>query len=174
MLLRFSCGIRTCLFVTRTCSNQWWFGILPLGHVTAGGVLWLRDEHSLIFVFVAQFLPWSLLFLLFSVAWHMLIQRGERIFSILGVRSFLAARLYYCYLVFSSVWAEPRLIVLLSKIIGGGLWCHDLRRSTSFWPTRVFCFCSWCLFMLTRFTCRNREKFYMSCFQLTRAPEGRC
>ena len=27
--------------------------------------------------------------------------------------------------------------------------------------------------MLTRFTCGNRGKLYMSCFQLARAPEGR-
>ena len=43
-----------------------------------------------------------------------------------------------------------------------------------FWPTRVFGVCSERLFVLTRFTCGNRRKFYMSWFQLARAPEGRC
>ena len=43
-----------------------------------------------------------------------------------------------------------------------------------FWPTRVFGVCSGCLIVLTRFTCGNRGKFHMSCFQLARAPEGRC
>ena len=32
-------GIRTWLFATQTCKNQWWFVILPTGHVTAGGLL---------------------------------------------------------------------------------------------------------------------------------------
>ena len=50
----------------------------------------------------------------------MLIQRGGRILSVLGVCSFLAARLCYCYLIFYYVWAEPRPIVLLSKIMRGG------------------------------------------------------
>ena len=36
----FLCGIRNWLFAaTQTCSNQWWFVILPTGHVTAGGLL---------------------------------------------------------------------------------------------------------------------------------------
>ena len=48
----------------------------------------------------------------------MLIQRGGRILSILGVGSFLAARFCYCYLIFYYVSAEPLLIVLLSKIMG--------------------------------------------------------
>ena len=49
----------------------------------------------------------------------MLIQRGGRIFSVLGDCFFLAVRFYYCYLTFYSVWAELRLIVLLSKVMGG-------------------------------------------------------
>ena len=36
------------------------------------------------------------------------------------VCSCLAARFYYCYLTFYYVWAEPWLIMLLSKIMGGG------------------------------------------------------
>ena len=48
-------------------------------------------------------------------------QRGGRILSILGIRSFLATRFYYCYIIFYYVWAEPRPVVLLSKIMGGGL-----------------------------------------------------
>ena len=54
----------------------------------------------------------------------MFVQREGRIFSVLGDCLFV-------YLAFYSVWAEPRLIVLLSKIMGGGLRCHDLRRSTN-------------------------------------------
>ena len=51
----------------------------------------------------------------------MLIQRGGRILSILGVVcSFLATRFYSYYLIFYSVWAEPRLLVLMSKTMGGG------------------------------------------------------
>ena len=42
--------------------------------------------------------------LLFGIACHMLVQRGGRIFSVLGVCSFLAARLCYCYLIFYYVW----------------------------------------------------------------------
>ena len=105
----------------------------------------------------------------------MLIQRGGRIISILGVRSFLAARLHYCYLIFYYVWAEPLLIVLLSKIMGGD--CDAIIFAAAqaiFWPTRVFGICSECLFVLTRFACGNPGKFHMSCFQLARAPEGRC
>ena len=49
----------------------------------------------------------------------MLVQRGGRILSILGVCSFLAARLCYCYFIFYYVLAEPLLIDLLSKIMGG-------------------------------------------------------
>ena len=105
----------------------------------------------------------------------MLVQRGGRILSILGVCSFLAARLCYCYLIFYYVWAEPLLIVLLSKVMGGG--CDVMIFAAAqaiFWPTRVFGVCSECLFVLTRFTCGNRGKFHMSWFQLARAPEGRC
>ena len=58
----------------------------------------------------------------------MLIQREGRILSILGVCSFLAARFYYCYLTFYYVWAEQRLIVLLSKIMGGG--CDAMKTMT--------------------------------------------
>ena len=51
----------------------------------------------------------------------MFVQREGRIFSVLGVCSFLAARFcYYCYIIYYYVWAEPLLIVLLSKIMGGG------------------------------------------------------
>ena len=35
--------------------------------------------------------------------------------------SFLATRFYYCYIIFYYVWAEPRPVVLLSKIRGGGV-----------------------------------------------------
>ena len=59
--------------------------------------------------------------LLFGIVCHMLVQRGGRIFSVLGVCSFLAARLCYCYLIFYYGWAKPMLIVLLSKIMGGGI-----------------------------------------------------
>ena len=137
----------------------------------------------------------------------MLVQREGRILSILGVCSFLEARLCYCYLIFYYVWAESLLIVLLSKIMGEDcdamtfaaaqaiFWptrvfdvCSEclfvLTRFTCentvaaaqaiFWPTRVFGVCSECLFVSTRFTCGNRRKFYMSWFQLARAPEGRC
>ena len=48
--------------------------------------------------------------------------------------SCLATRFYYCCLIFSYVWAEPRLTILLSKVMGGGLPCHDLRRSTIVMP----------------------------------------
>ena len=51
----------------------------------------------------------------------MLIQRGGQILSILGVCSYLEARFYYCCIIFSYVWAEPRAFVLLSKIMGGGM-----------------------------------------------------
>ena len=103
----------------------------------------------------------------------MLIQLGGRILSILGVCSFLAARFCYCYLIFYYVWEEP-LIVLLSKIMGGD--CDAMIFAAAlaiFWPTRVIGVCSECLFVLTRFTCGNRGKFHMSCFQLARASEGR-
>ena len=46
---------------------------------------------------------------------------GGRILSILGIRSFLATRFYYCYTIFYYVWAEPRPVILLSKTMGGGL-----------------------------------------------------
>ena len=49
----------------------------------------------------------------------MLVQREGRIFSVLGVCSFLAARFFYCYLISYLGWAEPLLVVLLSKIMGG-------------------------------------------------------
>ena len=48
----------------------------------------------------------------------MFVKREGRILSILGVCSCLAA---YCYLIFSYVWAEPRLIMLLSKLVGEGI-----------------------------------------------------
>ena len=86
----------------------------------------------------------------------MLIQLGDRILSILGVCSFLAARFCYCYIIFYYVWAEPLLIVLLSKIMGGC--CDAMIFATAqaiFWLTRVFGVCSECLFVLTRFTCGN-------------------
>ena len=59
--------------------------------------------------------------LLYGIACHMLVQRGGRIFSVLGVCSFLAARFCYCYLIFYYGWAKPMLIVLLSKIMEGGI-----------------------------------------------------
>ena len=74
-------------------------------------------------------------------------------------------------------WTKPLLIVLLSKIMGGvGLWCHDLRRSTSnflansgFWYLfRIF------VFVDAFYLRKPGKKFHMSCFQLARAPEGRC
>ena len=73
----------------------------------------------------------------------MLIQRGGRILSILGVCSFLAARFCYCYLIFYYVWAEALLIVLLSKIMGED--CDAMifaATQASFWPTRVLGPCS--------------------------------
>ena len=73
----------------------------------------------------------------------MLIQRGGRILSILEVCFFLATRFYHRYLIFYPVWAEPRLIVLLSKIMGGG--CDAMifdAAQVIFWPTRVFGVCS--------------------------------
>ena len=50
----------------------------------------------------------------------MFVQWEDRIFSVLGDCSFLAARFCYCYLIFYYVWAKPRLIVMLSKIMRGG------------------------------------------------------
>ncbi|CAN0373167.1 unnamed protein product, partial [Ascophyllum nodosum] len=81
---------------------------------------------------------------------------------------------------FYYVWAEPRPVVLLSKIMGGVVMpCCDtminLRRSTSnFLANSGFWCFSECLLMLTRLTCENRGKLHLSCFQLARAPEGRC
>ena len=49
----------------------------------------------------------------------MLVQRGGRIFSVLGVCSFLAVRFCYCYVIFYYGCAKPLLIVLLLKIMGG-------------------------------------------------------
>ena len=105
----------------------------------------------------------------------MLVHREGRIFSVLGVSYFLAARFCYCYIFFYPRWAEPLLIVLLSKIMGGDCEAMILAAAQAmFWPTRVFGVYSGCLFVLTRFTCGNRGKLYMSWFQLARAPEGRC
>ena len=68
----------------------------------------------------------------------MLVQRGGRIFSVLGVCSFLAARFCYCYLIFYYGWAKPLLIVLLSKIMGGDCDAIILAAAQAiFWPTRV-------------------------------------
>ena len=73
----------------------------------------------------------------------MLVQRGGRIFSILGVCSFLAARFYCCYLIFYIGWAKPQLIVLLSKIMGGDCDAMILAAAKAyFWPFRVFGICS--------------------------------
>ena len=105
----------------------------------------------------------------------MLVQQGDRILSIRGVCSSLAARFCYCYVIFYYVWAEPLLIVLLSKIIGGD--CDAMIFAAAqaiFRPTRVFGVCSECLFVLTCFTCGNRGKFHMFWFHLARAPEDRC
>ena len=41
--------------------------------------------------------------LLLGIACHMSVRRGGRIFSVLGVCSFLAARLCYCYLISTMV-----------------------------------------------------------------------
>ena len=73
----------------------------------------------------------------------MLVQREGRIFSVLGVYSFLAARFcYYCYLIFYYDWANPLLIVLLSKIMGGDCDAMILAAAQAiFWPTRVFGVC---------------------------------
>ena len=76
----------------------------------------------------------------------MFVQWEDRIFSILGDRSFLAARLYYCYIIFYYVWAEPLLIVLLSKTMGGG-GCEAMIFAAAqaiFWPTGIF----WCLSLM--------------------------
>ena len=100
----------------------------------------------------------------------MLVQRGGRIFSILGVCSFLAARFCYRYIIFYYGWAKPQLIVLLSKIMGGDCDAMILDAAQAIlWPTRIFGVCSGCLFVLTRFTYGNRGKFHMSWFQLARA-----
>ena len=73
----------------------------------------------------------------------MLVQRGGRILSILGVCTFLAARFCYCYLIFYIGWAKPQLIVLLSKIMGGDCDAMILAAAQAiFWPTRVFGICS--------------------------------
>ena len=73
----------------------------------------------------------------------MLVQRGGRILSILGVCSFLAARFCYCYLIFYIGLAKPQLIVLLSKIMGGDCDAMILAAAQAiFWPTRVFGICS--------------------------------
>ena len=68
--------------------------------------------------------------LLFGIACQMLVERGGRIFSALGVCSFLAARLCYRYLIFYYGWAKPMLIVLLSNIMGGGD-CDDMILATA-------------------------------------------
>ena len=69
----------------------------------------------------------------------MLVQRGSRIFSVLGVCSFLAARFCYCYLIFYYGWEKPLLVVLLSKIMGGDCDAMILAAAQEiFWPTRVF------------------------------------
>ena len=99
----------------------------------------------------------------------MLVQRGGRILFILGVCSFLAARLCYCYLIFYHVWAEPLVIVLLSKIMGGN--CDAMIFAAAqaiFWPTRIFGGCSECLFVLTRFTCGNTFAAAQAIFWPTR------
>ena len=91
------------------------------------------------------------------------------------VCSCLAARFYYCCIIFSYVWAEPRLIMLLSKIMGGGIVMprsspqHDCdamilaAAKAIFWPARVFGICSECQFVKTRFTCGNWGKFHIIC-----------
>ena len=74
----------------------------------------------------------------------MLVQRESRIFSVLAICSFLAARFCYCYLIFYYGWAKPLLIVLLSKIMGGGGDCDAMILAAAeeiFWPTRVFGVC---------------------------------
>ena len=78
----------------------------------------------------------------------MFVQREGRILSILGVCSCLAA---YCYLISYYVWAEPQLVMLLSKIMGGGLSCHDLRRSTNNFLADLF----WMLIRVDVFSLRK-------------------
>ena len=105
----------------------------------------------------------------------MLVQRGGHILSILGVCSFLAARFCYCYIIFYYGWAKLQLIVLLSKIMGVDCDAMILAAvQATFWPIGVSAICSLRLFVLTRFTCGNREKFHVSWLSLPRAPEGRC
>ena len=58
-----------------------------------------------------------------NAAWRVtgfVLRWEDRIFSVLEDCSFLAARLCYFYLIFYYAWVEPWLIVLLSKIMGGG------------------------------------------------------
>ena len=74
-----------------------------------------------------------------------------------------------CYLIFYYVWAEPLLIVLLSKIMGGD--CDAIIFATAqaiFWPTRVFGVCSKCLFVLTHFTFENTFAAAQAIFWPTR------
>ena len=73
----------------------------------------------------------------------MLVQRGGRIFSVLGACSFLAARFCYCYFVFYYDWAKPLLIVLLSKITGEDCDAMILAAAKAIsWPTWFFYLCS--------------------------------
>ena len=110
----------------------------------------------------------------------MLIQRGGRTLSVLGV-CFSSDPLLLLLSYFYYVSAEPRPVVLLSKIMGGGrvvMPCCDTMifaaAQAIFLTTRVFGICSECLLMLTRLTCGNRGKLHLTCFHLARAPEGRC
>ena len=57
--------------------------------------------------------------------------------------------------------------VVLTRIMRGEGDCDAMILAAAqsvFWPTRVFGICFWCLFVLMRFTCRNRGKSHMSWF----------
>ena len=72
---------------------------------------------------------------------YMLVHGGGRIFSVLGVCSFRAARFCYCYLIFYNGWAKLLLIVLLSNIMGGNYDAMILAAAQAIvWPTEFFMF----------------------------------
>ena len=91
---------------------------------------------------------------------------------------FIAQSVYAIIILFSAIWLDKTVADCNAvENHGGGGGCDAMIFAAAqaiFWPTRVFGVCSGCLFVLTRFTCGNRGKFHMSCFELARAPEGRC
>ena len=104
----------------------------------------------------------------------MFVQWEDRIFSVLGDCSFLAARFCYCYLIFYYVWAEPRLIVLLSKIMGGGGGCDAMifaAANANFLANSGFWYLFWMLICVDAFYMRKPGKIpYVLVFNLRVPP----